>query len=387
MKKESMMKLFKKSAKVLIFIAFVLFLIYWFNFKPYPADHFTVKKCEIKNTVMGTGVLDAKTKAIVSSRISGRIKSIPVDQGDRVKAGQAVVLLDDEELKMQVDLAEAALTTAKATMKKLKYDLDYARAVLDNARKVYNRYSKLIIEKIVSQTDYDKSIENLKVAEANYNRSKSAIEEAEKRIIESQKNVDLRKTQLEYTTIVAPFDGLIVHRARDPGDIVVPGTPVLNLVSTRILWVESWVGETELEKVRKDQPADVIFRSFPDKKISGKVARIAKEVDKETREFIVDVAVENLPLNWAVGQRAEVFIQTDKKSDTLAVPEEYIKWKKNTPGIFVLKDGKAKWVKISKGLQGNGMVEITDGLSSGDVVLKSSDMDHRIYDGCRVYIK
>jgi HlyD family secretion protein len=151
--------------------------------------------------------------------------------------------------------------------------------------------------------------------------------------------------------------------------------------------VESWVGETELEKVRKDQPADVIFRSFPDKKISGKVARIAKEVDKETREFIVDVAVENLPLNWAVGQRAEVFIQTDKKSDTLAVPEEYIKWKKNTPGIFVLKDGKAKWVKISKGLQGNGMVEITDGLFSGDIVLKSSDMDHRIYDGCRVYIK
>ena len=387
MKKEKALHLLIKILKPLSIIIAIAVLLYWFNFRSIEVVGYKVSQGTITNTVMGTGTLEAKTKTIISSKIAGRIEKIKVDQGDKVKAGQLLVMLDEEELKMQVKVAEANLEVTKSTISKLKYDLNYAKAVLENADKVHHRQLKLMAKNIVSQEELDKSLENLKIAKANFNRSKSAIVEAEKKIIEAQKNLDLRNAQLEYTQIQAPFDGTIVFRARDPGDIVVPGTPVLSLVSTKILWIESWVGETELGKIRIGQPAKVVFRSFPAKGIPGKVLRLAKEVDKETREFIIDVSVDKLPVNWAIGQRAEVYIDTAKKDHVIVIPESFIKWHNNQAGVFVYDNGHAKWTLIKQGLQGDGVIEITDAVREGDIILNSRDEKKQLYNNCKVSLQ
>ena len=382
-----MLHWFVKAVKPLLLIIVTAGLLYWFKFRPVEVTGYKVLEGTITNTVMGTGTLESKTKAIISSKIAGRIEKIMIDQGDRVKSGQLLVMLDEEELKMQVKVAEANLEVSKSTVSKLQYDLNYTKAVLENAEKVHQRQLKLIAKNIVSQEELDKSVENLRIAEANCNRSKSAIIEAEKKIIEAQRNLELRYAQLKYAKIYAPFDGIIVFRARDPGDIVVPGTPILSLASTKVLWIESWVGETELGKIGIGQPARVVFRSCPEKSISGKVVRLAKEVDKETREFIVDVIVDKLPVNWAMGQRAEVYIDTDRKDHVFVIPESFLKWRNNKAGVFVNYDGHAKWTLIKQGLQGNGMVEITDGLRERDIILNARDGKKQLSNNCKVSLQ
>jgi RND family efflux transporter MFP subunit len=387
MKKEKFIRTSIKILKPLIVIFIALGLLYWFKFRPVDVVSYTVVRGPVTDTVMGTGVLDAKNKMIISSKINGRIQKNLVDQGDVVKKGELVVTLDDDELAMQVKVAEANMETAKANIKKLQDDFNYAKAVLENAQKAFKRQKKLISGNIVSQAEFDKTEESLKIAQANFNRSKSAIAEAENKLLETQKNVDLRNAQLSYTRITAPFDGTITYRTRDPGDVVVPGSPILTLVSTKILWIKSWVGETELEKIKVGEPASIIFRSLPSEKFPGSVARIAKEVDKETREFIVDVNVDKLPLNWAIGQRAEVYIDTAKKNSAVTIPEEFLKWRHNLPGVFKLQGGRAVWTAVKTGLRGSGVIEITEGVNEQDTVLRPISPEKPIIDNCKVSAK
>ena len=94
--------------------------------------------------------------------------------------------------------------------------------------------------------------------------------------------------------------------------MVVPGASLLQIISLEEMWISAWVDETQMPKLAAGQKAQVVFRSEPGQSYPAVVSRLGREADRETREFLVDVRVEKLPANWAVGQRAEVFIQTEK---------------------------------------------------------------------------
>ena len=160
----------------------------------------------------------------------------------------------------------------------------------------------------------DKAVETLQVAAADVKRSQAAIAEAESQVVTAEKNLAYQKERLTYTQILSPYDGLVVRRDRDPGGVVVPGGSLLQLISTNEIWVSAWVDETAMTDLVTGQPARVVFRSEPGMNYPGEVARLGRETDRETREFLVDVRVKELPKNWTVGQRAEVFIETGRKS-------------------------------------------------------------------------
>ncbi len=258
--------------------------------------------------VMGTGILDAKIKAAISSRISGRIEKINVEQGDYVTKGQTLITLDNSQLKADFNLADATLKTTKLTTIKLKKDFDYSNAVYDNALNKYNRLKKLVESNAVSRQQFDNSIEELKAAESKVEYAKYAVLESEQKMVEAEKNLEVKKTRVDDCYIKAPFDGIIIRRNLDPGDVVVAGTSIMTIVSEKVLWIKSWVNESEFSKIELGEPAKIIFRTEPNIKYTGEVARIAKDVDNETREFVVDVAIKELPEKWAIGQRAEVYI-------------------------------------------------------------------------------
>jgi HlyD family secretion protein len=142
-----------------------------------------------------------------------------------------------------------------------------------------------------------------------------------------------------------------------------------------------------LEKVEIGQLSEVFFRSSSSIKYPGKVARLAKQVDTETREFIVDVTLEKLPKHWALGQRAEVAIETASKDNVLVIPEEFVKWHNKKEGVFKLVGKKAVWTEIKQGLRGNGMIEITSGLMAGDIIIHPTDHKQQLSNDCRVFIK
>ena len=203
-------------------------------------------------------------------------------------------------------------------------------------------------------------------------------------MIVAQRRLDFEKTKLQDSQIKAPFDGLIVSRDRDPGDVVVPGSSVLMLISTQQLWINAWVDETEMSALNPGQKARVIFRSEAESPLSGKLVRLGKETDRETREFIVDVEVLELPNNWAVGQRAEVYIETQQKSNVILIPGRFVSSSDGETGVFVNDNGIVAWQPVELGLHGREFVEVVSGIETGQVVISTSNPGQPLRSGQRI---
>ena len=357
----------------LIVAALAGFAIYKFKFAPVPAVAHTVARGEIVAEVMGTGTLESRVKTTVSARIQERLAEVLADQGDSVKAGQLLARLDAAEASQQVAIVEATLAAAKQTAERVRADLARSEAVLAQAQLDHKRQSGLVATKAVAQSDADKSAEALRVAEADLKRSHATIGEAEGQIVVAEKNLLFRKEQLAFTEIHSPYDGLIIRRDRDPGDVVVPGASLMQVISLGELWVSAWVDETAMPALATDQPARIVYRSEPGRSYPGKISRLGREMDRETREFLVDVRATELPKNWTIGQRAEVFIETARQADAVLLPPAFLVWKAGRAGVFVNANGKAQWREVTPGLRGKDHVGIAQGLSAGDQVVRAPD--------------
>jgi RND family efflux transporter MFP subunit len=363
----------RKLLPWLMVIVVVAFGVYRLKFRPTPVTAHAVATGEVRGEVMGTGTLEARVKTTIGPRIQERLAAVLVDQGDHVKSGQLLARLDDAETKQQVAIAEAGLAAARATVGRVRADEARAQAVLQQAQLDHQRMTDLIATKAVAQSDLDKAIESLRVAEADLKRSEAVIVEAQSQVLTAEKNLLYRSEQMAFTEVRSPYDGLVTRRDRDPGGIVVPGSSILQLVATDEIWVSAWVDETVMTRLKVDQPARVVFRSEPDRSYVGEVARLGREADRETREFVVDVRVEALPEHWMIGQRAEVFIETGRQADALTVPLGFLQWREGKPGVFVADGGKANWRGITLGLRGSEAVEVTQGLAAGERLVAPAD--------------
>jgi HlyD family secretion protein len=360
--------------------------IFWYRFNPVSVIEHRVERGEIVAESMGTGTLEAHFKSTISPRISGRIQAVSVDMGDRVTAGKLLVKLDDVDMKPQVEIAQASVVVAQSALDRLQADREQSLAVLEQATAEHERALRLRPSGAVSQGDVDKSTSDWKVAQAGVARADAALIEGRKQLVAAETNLAYRKALLGDTEIVAPFDGLIVQRHRDPGDIAVPGSAVLTLVSTDELWITAWVDETEMSRVAIGQPARVLFRSEPDRAYRGEVARLGRQADRETREFTVDVRVLELPKNWAIAQRAEVYIETERKKSVPLIPAKYVQWRSDTPGVFCKVGNRAVWRAVKLGLHSREEVEVTEGLQPGDWILVSADGKTTTIEGRRISV-
>jgi HlyD family secretion protein len=250
-------------------------------------------------------------------------------------------------------------------------DIVRAEATAVLARSELTRVTQSRQSNAVSVTEVDQATEHNEVAVADTKRAQLAKVEAEKAVIKAEESLRYYQERLADTKIVAPFVGLVVRRSRDPGDIVVPGTAILDVISTDELWVSAWVDETAMGRLAVSQPARIMFRSAPDTSLPGKIVRLAPQTDRETREFLVDVSVEKLPQTWAVGQRADVYIETARRPDVLTIPQRLVSWRDGKAGVLVDNAGTAQWQNVSLGLRGRDNVEVTDGITADTVLISA----------------
>jgi len=283
-----------------------------------------------------------------------------VDQNDGVLAGQVLARLDEAEWREMVAVARAGLDAAMATVERVRADDNRALAVLKQAQLGHERALNLRQANVAAESDMDKAIESLRVAEADLKRARAAITESERQRVTAEKTLHYHEARLDDTRLLSPFNGLVIRRDRDPGDVVVPGSSVMQLISTNELWISAWVDETAMPRLSTG------FRSDPARNHAGEVARLGRQTDRETREFLVDVRVTSLPQNWAVGQRAEVYIQTAGRDSTLLLPKSFLVWSGGKPGVFVGASGKARWRSVTLGLEGGANVEVLEGLREGE---------------------
>lgn len=363
-------KSIRRLLRVVAIAAIVGGAIYWFRFMPVPVASHHVELGSVTEEVMGTGTLEARVSATISPKISGRVAVVLADQGDTVTAGDELVLLEDDELMQQVAIAQANVNAAMAAIERLKVDKERANVVLTQAEKNFKRIESLRRSDATSQDDVDRASEALGIAMTDVSRSEAGINEGQKELVSAEKNLEYQNGRLRDAIIVAPFDGLVVKRSREPGDVVVPGSSMMTLISTDELWISAWVDETEMSKLQAGQDSRVLFRSQPEDSFPAKVARLGREADRETREFIVDVRVLELPTNWAVGQRAEAYIKVAEPQSVPVVPKSFLVKRDGVDGVFVDVAGVASWRVVSLGVRGPQTIEVEDGLVIGDVVIK-----------------
>jgi len=375
-----------RGLKWVVGLAVAAAIAYWMWLAPMPVAAHVVQRGEVVAEVMGTGTLESHISASISPKISGLIRAVLVDQGDRVEAGQVLVQLDDGDLSRQVEVAESALSAAHAAVERRQADRARALAVLDQARFDFDRVANLVKLGTGSTTEFEDARKTLRVSEADLSSSEAALVEAQKQVVTAMKTLELHQTRLADASVRAPFAGLITRRDRDPGDIVVPGSSILALVAMDELWLSAWGDETQMAKLQPGQPARVVFRAAPGRSYPGAVARLGREVDRETREFLVDVHVHELPENWAIGQRAEIYIETGRKADAVLLPSRFIGWQDGKAGTFVESGGRAAWRPLGLGLRGQESVEIIEGLSPNERAIVPATQKTSLKPGQRVKV-
>jgi HlyD family secretion protein len=305
----------------------------------------------------------------VAAKIAGRIDQLSADQGDRVTKDQALAHIDDADLRRQVSVAEAGWRASQSSVVRVKADRIRAQAVFDQALRERKRIEPLREANIASLEIYEQSGERLAVAEADLARSAAAIAEAEQQMSAAEENVRLFQARLAEASITAPFAGLVVRREREVGDVVVPGTTLMTVVATDTLWISAWVDESAVAAIAVGQPARIVLRTEPDTPRVGTVLRVGREVDRESREFLVDVQISDPPAQWAIGQRAEVYIRTAAAEGVVSLPWRLLLTRDGVEGVWLDDHGRAVWRPLSLGLRGLEAVAVTAGLAAGDVVI------------------
>lgn len=372
----------------LTLIIVALAIIVTLRLVPVAVERHVIVIDTVAQVVMGTGTLEARTRATVGAKIAGRIDVISADQGDQVKKDQVLAHIDDADLRRQVSAAEATWRASQSSVVRVKADQARAQAIMNQARRESERIEQLQRSNIVSQQIFEQAGESLAVANADRARAEAAITESEQQMAAAEESLHVFQARLTESSLTAPFDGLVVRRDRDVGDVVVPGTTVMTVVATDTLWISSWVDESAMAAIAVGQPVRIVLRSDPSKERVGEVLRIGREVDRESREFLVDVRITDPPAHWAIGQRAEVFIRTATAEGATRLPSRFLRTRDGTDGVWVDDHGRATWRPLGLGLRGQDAVAVTTGLAPGEsVIAPVGGPEATIRDGQRISVQ
>ena len=387
------MKHHLKTAIKILFLVIVAGIVYYhFRLSPVSVQTAIPKQQDLMDTVFGTGTLEAKTVVSISPRSTGQLVELFADQGDNVKTGQTLCKMAADDLKQQLKMSENELEVTKATIKRqatikrLDAEIASAQATYDYAQLAFQRSERLFKANVETQADFDKQTEARKVAASALARAQAQKNEAELTMVKQSAQIEYNRTKLAETILTSPFDGVVIRRNRESGAVVNPGVSIMEIAATDEIWASVWVDEITISKLKIGQKAQVVFRSQPDQPYSATVRRLSRETDRETREFMVDLALEKLPDNWTLGQRLEANIMIQKLEGRLCVPTKMIRWEKNSPFILVLDNGRIGKRPLKLGLQTKMATEIIEGLSTDDRLVLFPD-DHLPHIGRKAEVR
>ncbi len=327
----------------------------------------------ILEEALGTGSIESHRMVDVSFEVSGRVTQLHVDQGDHVAQGQVLAAIESSTYQAEVALTDQEVTLAQSTLRRLGADIERAQAVLDGATANLDRVRPLVESGVNPVEALDIAKEREKIASAELTRSRSAQLEGRQAVSAAQRRLDRANAQLDQTIVHSPYDGVVIRRDREVGDVAVPGAVIFKLAATDTVWASVWVDETYLESLAVGLPARITLRSEPGREMRGVVSRIGREVDRETRELLVDVSFNTVPDKIVFGQRVDLWIELDRKSDALSIPAGFLVRVNGKEGVFLGNTSRATFQSVEIGLRGRERVEVVKGVSAEDIVLEPYD--------------
>ena len=395
----------------------------------------SVERGAIQARITATGNLNAVVDVLVSSQVSGNIKTLYADWNSKVKKGQLVALIDPQIFQAQVDQATAvfrsahsATITAQAQIEKVKADLSAAIASQKNAEAIaakdfanetntkaqWERAAILLREQVIAQQDYDIAHANYDASHAQVTADQAQIDAAKQNIQSAQASVQVAQSQLataqaqehqtqaalqqsqinlDHTRIIAPVDGTVVARRMDVGQTVAAtlNPPTIFEIAQDLtkMQVDTNVDESDVGNVALGQKATFIVDSYPDISFHGVVADIRKApiITQNVVTYDVVITVDNSDLKLFPGMTANVTILAAKLNDTLKVPNSVLRFR---PSAAVLKQTGLSGVQADKQqvyLLAEGKIKVVPvkfGLSDGKYTSVSSD---QLQPGAQVVVR
>ena len=343
--------------------------------KVYPAQAYTV--------LNASGYVVAQRKAAVSSKSTGRLEYLGVEEGSRVKKGQVLASLENKDLI-------AARNQAVAQVKEAQAGLVSAQAELHDAELQYQRTKTLVRQDLISRQDYD-------IAEARYKKAQAGVASAQAAIRTAQAGQAEAQAALEYSYIRSPFDGVVTTKYADVGEVVAPfgaaanaRAAVVTLADMDSLMVEADVAESNLDKVHQGQPAEISLDAIPDRRFPGKVHMIVPTADRAKATVLTKVKFLEMDDRILPEMSAKVAflskpVAEGENRPRLAVSKKALVTRQGQTVAFVVKDNQAKRVEVTTGPAMGDLVEIEAGLKEGDRVVL--DPPPSLEDGDRVTVK
>jgi len=330
-----------------------------------------ITKCSISQTVDASGVINPVTTVNIGTQVSGTISKIYVDYNSEVKKGQLLAEIDPALFQAAVERAQSDLAAAHANAQRVESTLAFDK-------QNYERYQKLYVKNYVSKSELD-------LAEANYKANSAQLNSMKAAINQTSATLKTNQTNLKYSKIISPVDGVVVSRNIDVGQTVAASfqTPTLFLVAQDLekMQIEVNVSEADIGMIKVGQDVDYTLDGYPDKTFKGKITqvRISPTTVQNVVTYVVIVAVNNPDGILKPGMSANVSIVVNKKEDILCVPPEAFRFtpaevtggkKFKEQGIWVLRSGKLVRVKAGSGIKDADDVEvISKELNEGDEII------------------
>jgi HlyD family secretion protein len=376
----------------------------------------TMAPGEFRAQAFGTGTVEARAYVEVGSKVTGRVVKLLRDQGDTVRQGELLAVLDDEELLRQreqaafvrmkavesVPLERASLARARASLEARRAAIAKALANTELARVTFDRFKQLHDRELIARQDLDVRSTELRASEADLanlraeataleadiHRSEVAIRVAEREVAVAGAALAASESRLRETTVMAPLSGLILSREVEPGAVVVAGVPVFKMVDPRTVWVRIHLDESLLGAVRLGQPAQVTLRSSPGRIFRGEVVRIGEESDRVAEELSVEIRLLEAPPRLRIGEQAEATIITRAAASARVLPASaLVHDAAGRPAVFVAENGRARLRPVTIGERDprSGAVELTAGIADGErVVIGPAPVATALRDGQRL---
>jgi len=379
----------KQSVTWLLPVAIILLLVAggaaWFMARPGAALVRTITVVENssgggkKTLLNASGYVTARRQATVSSKVTGKVIEVLVEEGMKVKEGQVLAKLDSSNVSASLRLAEAQLESSRK-------GLEETKASLRQAEREFRRVSELAANKIANQSDLDRAEADVKTLSARFEKQMADV-------AVSDRELDLWKQQLDDTIIRAPFVGIVTSKNAQPGEMISPmsaggftRTGICTLVDMSSLEIEVDVNESYINRVESGQPVTATLDSYPDWQIPCKVIAIIPAADRQKATVKVRVGFDNLDPRILPDMGVKVAFQGGGEGQAVArnltIPKNAVYQIDGRDVAWVVHDGKAERRALNlAGSRGDDVV-VAAGLSGGEnVVIEGAQ---NLKDGARV---
>jgi HlyD family secretion protein len=318
-----------------------------------------------------SGYVVAQRKAALAAKATGRLEWLGVEEGSRVKKGEIIARLEGRDSEAMQKQAAAAVTSAAALREQA--DVEF-RDALRNLKRI----KELLSQGVVSQADFD-------AAEARENRSKAALAAAAANLTVSRAALDGADVSFDYTKIRAPFDGVVLTKNADVGDIVTPlgaaanaKASVVTIADLYSLRVEADVSESSLEKVKKGQSCEILLDALPQDRFNGVVHSIVPTADRSKATVMVKVSFLErdsriLPEMSAKVAFLERPVKGEEQKPRIMLPKTALIKRDNKSYVYLLSGDAVTEALVETGAAEGGLIEVK-GVKVGDkVALKPLD--------------